>query len=48
MQLPAVKRFPGLAIFREAGKQPAFFELSQVEEIALTPEFKAGLAREEP
>jgi hypothetical protein len=48
MQLPAVKRFPGLAIFREAGKQPALFELSQVEEIALTPEFKAALARGEP
>lgn len=48
MHLPAVKRFPGLAIFREAGKQPGFFELSQVEEIALTPEYKAASARGEP
>jgi hypothetical protein len=25
MQLPAVKRFPGLALFRDPGKQPAIF-----------------------
>jgi hypothetical protein len=26
LQLPAVKRFPGSALFRDPGKQPAFFE----------------------
>ena len=46
MQLPAVKRFPGLALFRDPGKQPAIFELSHVDEIAQTPEFKAAIAKE--
>jgi hypothetical protein len=40
MALPPVKRFKGLALFREAGKDPAIFELSDVEVIAQTPEYK--------
>jgi hypothetical protein len=34
---------PALALHRDAGKTPTKFELSDVESIAETPDFKAAL-----
>ena len=45
MALPPGKRFPGLTLFRDAGKDPAIFELSDVEAMAQTPEYKEGSKR---
>jgi hypothetical protein len=44
---PAVRRHPGLLIFREQGKQPGEFELADVERIMQTAEFKAALRQSE-
>lgn len=41
--VPAVRRHPGLMIFREQGKQPGEFELADVERIMQTAEFKTAL-----
>jgi hypothetical protein len=41
--LHADQRDPALVLLRDAGKTPSIFELSDVENIAETPDFKAAL-----
>jgi hypothetical protein len=43
MAIPADQRHPALVLHRDEGKTPPDFELSDVESIAETPDFKAAL-----
>jgi hypothetical protein len=41
--LHADQRHPAPVLLRDAGKTPSYFELSDVESIAQTPDFKTAL-----